>query len=200
MLTDLDIKSINKLIKKILCQCRVNNHIAEVEEMPLASQSGKDPDMVIFDGNLYFWNGDMWVNLNAAETVESISDGSKMFLSQKSNGEVVWSYNVNPESDELSDSSDSAWKFTMWGTVNDGYDAIRFQYMQSGVDDWSTSTTLFEIKSDSIALDVPLVLKNEYIPVSSTSDGIKGQIAWSAGYIYVCINTNTWVRAALTTW
>lgn len=39
------------------------------------------------------------------------------------------------------------------------------------------------------------------IPPSSSSDaGIKGEIRISTGYIYVCIETNTWVRAELTTW
>jgi len=37
-------------------------------------------------------------------------------------------------------------------------------------------------------------------PATSTSPGVTGQIEWSAGYIYVCTATNTWVRAALSTW
>ena len=37
-------------------------------------------------------------------------------------------------------------------------------------------------------------------PVSSTANGTTGQISWDANYIYVCVNTNTWKRVALTTW
>ena len=37
-------------------------------------------------------------------------------------------------------------------------------------------------------------------PVSSTASGTTGQISWDANYIYVCVNTNTWKRVALTTW
>ena len=37
-------------------------------------------------------------------------------------------------------------------------------------------------------------------PVSSTALGTTGQISWDANYIYVCVNTNTWKRVALTTW
>lgn len=37
-------------------------------------------------------------------------------------------------------------------------------------------------------------------PVSSTASGVVGQISWDANYIYVCVNTNTWKRVALTTW
>jgi len=34
-------------------------------------------------------------------------------------------------------------------------------------------------------------------PVSSSSAGTPGQIAYNSSYIYVCIATNTWVRASV---
>jgi hypothetical protein len=37
-------------------------------------------------------------------------------------------------------------------------------------------------------------------PSSSTATGTTGEIRIAADFIYVCIATNTWVRAALTTW
>ena len=37
-------------------------------------------------------------------------------------------------------------------------------------------------------------------PASPTSTGIKGQIIYTATHIYVCIDTDTWVRTELTTW
>jgi len=37
-------------------------------------------------------------------------------------------------------------------------------------------------------------------PASSTSTGTYGEIRWCDGYIYLCTATNTWKRAALTTW
>lgn len=37
-------------------------------------------------------------------------------------------------------------------------------------------------------------------PASATATGTKGEIRVTAGFIYVCIATNTWVRSALTTW
>jgi hypothetical protein len=36
-------------------------------------------------------------------------------------------------------------------------------------------------------------------PATSSSTGIKGQMAVDASYLYVCIATNTWVRAAIAT-
>lgn len=38
------------------------------------------------------------------------------------------------------------------------------------------------------------------VPATAASTGIAGQVAYDANYIYVCIATDTWKRAALTTW
>jgi hypothetical protein len=37
-------------------------------------------------------------------------------------------------------------------------------------------------------------------PTSATDTGVLGEIRVTSGFIYVCTNTNTWVRSALTTW
>lgn len=37
-------------------------------------------------------------------------------------------------------------------------------------------------------------------PASAIDTGLKGQIAYDNSYVYVCIATNTWKRAALVTW
>ncbi len=37
-------------------------------------------------------------------------------------------------------------------------------------------------------------------PATATSTGVTGTIAYDSSYIYVCVATNTWVRAALATW
>jgi hypothetical protein len=37
-------------------------------------------------------------------------------------------------------------------------------------------------------------------PASATAAGVQGQIAWASGFVYVCVATNTWQRAALATW
>ena len=45
-----------------------------------------------------------------------------------------------------------------------------------------------------------LILSNSNTPESPTSPGTKGQIAWDADYMYVCISNGTWRRTALTSW
>jgi hypothetical protein len=37
-------------------------------------------------------------------------------------------------------------------------------------------------------------------PASATATGTAGTVVWDASYIYVCTATNTWKRAAITTW
>ena len=37
-------------------------------------------------------------------------------------------------------------------------------------------------------------------PASAAATGDAGEIRWDANYIYVCVGTNTWKRAALATW
>jgi hypothetical protein len=37
-------------------------------------------------------------------------------------------------------------------------------------------------------------------PASATATGTAGQMAWDSSYIYICTATDTWTRAALSTW
>jgi hypothetical protein len=38
------------------------------------------------------------------------------------------------------------------------------------------------------------------VPLTSSSFGTTGDMAWDENYIYICIETDTWKRSALTTW
>ena len=37
-------------------------------------------------------------------------------------------------------------------------------------------------------------------PASASAPGVIGQTCWDDNYIYVCVATNTWKRAAISTW
>ena len=43
-----------------------------------------------------------------------------------------------------------------------------------------------------------VVVNNGYVPTANTSAGTAGQIVWDSGNVYICVATNTWKRAALT--
>ena len=45
-----------------------------------------------------------------------------------------------------------------------------------------------------------LTIATAKTPASASDAGTAGQIAWDGGYIYVCVATDTWKRAALSTW
>jgi hypothetical protein len=38
------------------------------------------------------------------------------------------------------------------------------------------------------------------VPATATSAGVAGQVAYAAGFLYVCVATNTWRRTALSSW
>ena len=48
--------------------------------------------------------------------------------------------------------------------------------------------------------DNKLRVRTAQTPASATAAGNQGEIAWDANHVYVCTATNTWRRAALSTW
>jgi hypothetical protein len=55
-------------------------------------------------------------------------------------------------------------------------------------------TTLLDINSNAVRL------RTARTPASAADTGAQGEISWDADYIYVCTATDTWKRAALSTW
>tara|TARA_B100001123_G_scaffold446962_1_gene603014 strand:- start:1288 stop:1911 length:624 start_codon:yes stop_codon:yes gene_type:complete len=55
-------------------------------------------------------------------------------------------------------------------------------------------TSKLDINSDSIRL------RTAKTPSSASDTGVQGQVCWDADYVYVCTATDTWKRAALSTW
>jgi len=53
---------------------------------------------------------------------------------------------------------------------------------------------LLDVADDKIRIRSPRT------PASATASGTQGEICWDANYLYVCTATNTWRRAALSTW
>jgi hypothetical protein len=53
---------------------------------------------------------------------------------------------------------------------------------------------LLDVADDKIRIRSPRT------PASATASGTQGEIAWDANYVYVCVATNAWRRAPLSTW
>lgn len=45
-----------------------------------------------------------------------------------------------------------------------------------------------------------IIITTAKTPSSAADTGTQGEIAWDAGFLYVCIATDTWVRVAIATW
>lgn len=58
----------------------------------------------------------------------------------------------------------------------------------------TTPTGLLDVNADKARI------RTAKTPASASAAGNAGEICWDASYIYVCTATNTWCRAALTTW
>jgi hypothetical protein len=54
--------------------------------------------------------------------------------------------------------------------------------------------------SGNIAVVGNTRINNSYVPAFANSTGVAGQIVWDSSYIYVCVGTDTWKRANVSTW
>jgi hypothetical protein len=72
------------------------------------------------------------------------------------------------------------------------------------IGDTENSKTLTVKEDGSIIATGTVTLSSlilaEKTPATAAATGTKGEIAWDADFIYVCIDTDTWVRAAIATW
>lgn len=54
--------------------------------------------------------------------------------------------------------------------------------------------------STDVTVDANLVVGNTYVPSLANSAGTAGQVVWDSSYVYICVATNTWKRANISTW
>lgn len=45
-----------------------------------------------------------------------------------------------------------------------------------------------------------LFAANTVPPVTASANGVQGEIRFDTSYVYVCVSSNVWMRAALNTW
>lgn len=85
--------------------------------------------------------------------------------------------------------------------VADGDTQLRFSY--------ATGQGIIQVTKVAASNDTELVLQPDggkivfgtsSTPASASATGTAGTILWDANYVYVCVATNTWKRAAIATW
>lgn len=85
------------------------------------------------------------------------------------------------------------------GSVSSGNVPMRLEF-QTGATNAASRAARLTIKSGGeVQVNSFLTLPTS-TPASASAAGVAGTITWDASYIYVCTATNTWKRAALTTW
>jgi hypothetical protein len=76
-----------------------------------------------------------------------------------------------------------------------GNDSIETTALKGDVGIGTTSpTAMLDVDSDTVRV------RTARTPASAAADGNAGDICWDADYIYVCTATDTWKRAAISTW
>ena len=129
-------------------------------------------------------------------TTLSLNGISDVSITSPLNGQVLsynngtWS-NVTPSSGggasvTISDTPPAAAAGDLWWESDSGRLKIYYQDVNS---------------SQWIDANPPLApALSSNAPTSATANGTAGDIRYDANYVYICIATNTWKRAALTTW
>ena len=56
------------------------------------------------------------------------------------------------------------------------------------------------VTSGFLAVFGNVFVANTYVPALANSTGLSGQVVWDSDYIYICVATNTWKRANVSTW
>jgi hypothetical protein len=104
--------------------------------------------------------------------------------------------------------SSSSW--TISGK-NDGYVYINSGNLTLGTDTPDTTVKVHvggtlagnvvtTFSNSNVTICGNLIVCNVYVPTANNSVGTAGQIAWDSGYVYICIATDTWKRANISTW
>ena len=114
---------------------------------------------------------------------------------------VVGEANVAPESIGIGGANE--WRFIVGIGEVDSYGTPQSKKNGIGVNK-NGSAYLFNSDNAVIASHAKTVVTYEFIagavPANASAPGSKGQIATDANFIYVCVATDTWVRAPLATW
>lgn len=83
---------------------------------------------------------------------------------------------------------------TAWEESNDILPSVTNYLSTSNIIVSSISAT-----NDAIFTNLVL-LSTQTLPALSTDSGIKGTFKWDINYLYICVDTNTWKRVALSGW
>lgn len=62
------------------------------------------------------------------------------------------------------------------------------------------SFTVVQDFAAGITVETAFVFVSPTVPAAANSTGITETFRWEAGFLYLCVATNTWQRVAIATW
>ena len=164
-----------------------------ITELPAANSVGNNDLMIVVtDPNSLPSTRKITINAVANSIINNfnlLKTKSTTIVNVIANNYVQLQYNSNVE---VSDSytAGSSWTYVGNGSIgSEVYDSS--DTLKAG---------LYVDIDGSVTVHGNLVTRNFAVPANSTATGVTGQTAWDANYVYVCVDTNTWKRAALNTW
>lgn len=136
--------------------------------------------------SLEYFNGNSWVATTSTITTQSISpDGASVTYtldkSSVTEGIIVNLNGVMQQPYTAYTVSGNQITFTQIPLTTD---IVEIRFITAGVAAQSTGS---------------LALISNVAPAHSNSSGTKGQVAYDSSYMYVCVDTNTWIRSAIST-
>lgn len=191
--------------------------LAGTQSLLMGNQNftGASGPCVISSGgrNLLFGVGDSWAAANGGTLTEyvrisdigrvGIGTGSPDYLLHVNNsssvdtelavqnGAGLTRYGTRSSGNAFAGSFTAGKDFELWSA-----NVERLRIDSSGRVGIGTSSpsTLLDVNSDTVRV------RTARTPASAAATGAVGEVCWDASYIYVCTATNTWKRAAISTW
>lgn len=86
------------------------------------------------------------------------------------------------------------------GSANINLPGVNTEGNQDTTGNAATATTASACSGNSATATVATRVSNTAAPSTASDTGTAGEVRYDSGFIYVCVATDTWVRAALSTW
>jgi hypothetical protein len=136
-----------------------------------------------------------------SDPVDNLEAATKQYVDNATNG-IVTSYNDLTDKPTIpTDVSELSDNYNLLGSGGGGSGASTWGDItfDGGVDyvDTSDNYNNSEVILKADDLDAITMVP---APITSSSEGTTGQVAYDNNYVYVCVATNTWKRSPLTSW
>lgn len=131
-------------------------------------------------------------------TGDIVFNGASKFIQLNNSGGIYWASRTEITSQvngqlRIATNDSSSFDSLLLGPSGTTFN--RLKHISAGV----LGLKLADDSAYSI-LQAKLRLETAAAPSSAGDTGVAGDVRWASGFVYVCVATNTWQRAAIATW